>query len=52
MQVTHERHLNEINDGSLAPPDHTNELDTIGGEPLEGSGFDAETPEPDFEEEQ
>ena len=49
MKVTHERHLNGSNDGSLAPPDHTDELDTIGGEPLEGSGFDDETPEPDFE---
>ena len=50
MEVTHERQLNGSNDGAFAPPDHTDELDNIGGEPLEGSGFDDETPEPDFEE--
>jgi hypothetical protein len=33
---------------SIANPNATEDL---GGEPLEGSGFEDETPEPDFEEE-
>ena len=28
------------------------QTEDVGGEPLEGSGFENETPEPDFEEEQ
>ena len=30
----------------------TTPLDEIGGEPLDGSGFEQETPEPEFSDEQ
>lgn len=36
---------------TLPPPSpNSSQLDDIGGEPLEGSGFEHETPEPDFTE--
>jgi hypothetical protein len=31
------------------PTDFESEIEKIGGEPLKGSGFEAETPDPKFE---
>lgn len=35
-------------DQPASPPKPTTPLDEIGGEPLDGSGFEQETPEPEF----
>jgi hypothetical protein len=31
------------------PTDFESEIQAVGGEPLKGSGFEAETPDPEFE---
>ena len=31
------------------PTDFESEIQAIGGEPLDGSGFESETPDPEFE---
>ena len=35
--------------GNLQEPSENRQLDAIGGEPLEGSGFEHEIPDPSFE---
>ena len=50
MKITYEQRLNRSNNLSFTASYYAAELDSIGGEPLAGSGFENETPEPDFEE--
>lgn len=52
METTYEQRLNGSNDFSFAASYHADGLDSVSGEPLEGSGFEEEKPESDFEEEQ
>jgi hypothetical protein len=42
--------LKEIFMGDLREESENKRLDEIGGEPLEGSGFENETPDPSFAE--